>query len=88
MDNEYNRLVAEVSDLLFRKWDPIGVSKFAPKDEYIDYARHIVHALRSKNEEYIFNYLRTSRSITMCLPKDDCCDRDTARVVFAVLAQE
>ncbi len=56
---------AELHELLFREWDPIGISQLAdaPEDEYEHYAGQLVRRLRAgATEEQVAAVLEGFRS--------------------------
>lgn len=62
-----SRLLLDVQDVLFRDWDPIGVSDYeACRDEYDSYAPELVRLLLDGADEYklaVAHYFRTAGRI-------------------------
>ena len=67
MANSKERRVAEIQDsirqILYREWDPIGVSGSAPEDEYDSYIGPVYRILSgSRSEQELIDFLfRTER---------------------------
>lgn len=57
----FKTIVAEVNDVLYTDWAPIGCAGLLPKDEYEPYAIRVVSLLASVAEDVeIANYLATT----------------------------
>jgi hypothetical protein len=78
-------LANHINDVLFDKWDPIGVNRYAPRDEYAEYASHIASTLRAANANDVFIYLRTVRMSRMQLPCNDQKDHNIADLIFDIM---
>ena len=67
MANSKEKRVAEIQDsirqILYREWDPIGVSGSAPEDEYDSYIGPVYRILSgSRSEQELIDFLfRTER---------------------------
>jgi hypothetical protein len=77
------RGAAELRDLLFREWDPIGVKDLAEDsaDEYEDYAGQIVRRLRAGADEEELAALLESFRIDMGLEPADPPLETAGRIV-------
>ncbi len=57
-----NKLISQVSRILYDEWDPIGVSSYGgPEDEYLKYAKEVVRLMQSDHDKSaIKDYLLSS----------------------------
>ena len=59
----YRRLLAEVNDVLYRDWAPIGFKGLLPKDEYETYAARIARlVIRQCSEDELIALLSQAQA--------------------------
>jgi hypothetical protein len=84
----YNRMFPRVREIMFREWDPIGVSDFAdaPENEYDSYATKVCGGLFNPafTEEQCVAYLGEISSKRMLIAPCEERDRRVARALFAL----
>ncbi|WP_319525481.1 hypothetical protein [uncultured Desulfosarcina sp.] len=76
---------------ILRRWDPMDLApgRFAPKDEYDDYAFQIVSIVtQGCSVEELFEYLRSLRLDMVTMRDNIQNDKNIAREIMAVLHRE
>jgi hypothetical protein len=76
---------------ILRRWDPMDLApgEFAPKDEYDDYAPHIVSLVsQGISVEHLLNHLQKLRIGMVCMRDKTQGDKDIAREIIAVLCSK
>ena len=82
MQDEIGILQKEVSAILLRDWDPLGVADIAElRTEYEGYAAEIVsmYVNKSISAEILFNYLKITTEKSMDMKADDISIAQTVK---------
>lgn len=67
-DSRTKEIMAQIHDILWRDWDPIGVNDAAPEDEYDSYIGGVYRLLASTcGREAMVNHLSEIETDTMGL---------------------
>ena len=75
---------SEISILLYRQWDALGVQGFAPADEYDAYAEILAAALsEGATVDAICAYLSDVRATALLTAADPAEDRRIAELIKA-----
>ena len=76
-------LYKKIDNILYNEWDPIGISGFAPEDEYHSYLPLVFKlAIENASSQSIADYLTTVRTQTMGLSPDDKHDLKISKIIL------
>ena len=77
------KLYKSIDKILYKEWDPIGISGIAPEDEYQSYLPLVFKlAMEHTNPQSIADYLTKVRTKTMGLSHSDWHDLEIAKKIL------
>ncbi|WP_349963058.1 hypothetical protein [Rhizobium sp. ZPR3] len=79
-------ILEDVNEILFTKWDPIGVRGVAPADEYMSIAVEIIELCGDEADpSQIAKFLAEKRTQDMMIEMDKSTDARAAKEIAAVI---
>ena len=85
LSSDQMKLYKRIDEILFKEWDPIGVSEFGgPSDEYQGYLPQVFRlALESENPSPIAEYLTLVTTERMGMSAAEQYDLKVAKLILA-----
>ncbi|GAC1045910.1 hypothetical protein [Rhizobium sp. No.120] len=79
-------VLQDINEILFTRWDPIGVRHVAPSDEYMNIATEIIELCGEQADaRRIAQILAVKRTQDMMMEADNLADTQIAEEVAAVI---
>lgn len=79
-------ILQDINEILFKRWDPIGVRDVAPDDEYLGVAAEIIELCGERADVHrIAQILTAKRTGDMMMEADNLADVRVAEEIAAVI---